>query len=78
MKYSSHKDIDKAVRDLVRKGWLFRRGSKHGKLRSPSGHEVITVAVTPGCRNAVQIFQGHVKRATERMLLSTSGEDTTA
>ena len=67
MKYSSQKDIDKAVRDLVRKGWVFERGSKHGKLRPPFGSNVVTVALTPRSGNAVRILQGHVKRAASRM-----------
>jgi hypothetical protein len=66
MKYSSQKDIDKAIRDLVRKGWSYRRGSKHGKLRTPSGRGIVTVSMTPSGPNAIKIFYGNVKRAVER------------
>jgi hypothetical protein len=66
MKYSSQKDIDKAIRDLVREGWSFRRGSKHGKLQTPSGRDIVTVSMTPSGRNAVKIFYGNVKRAMGR------------
>jgi hypothetical protein len=66
MKYSSQKDINKAIRALVRDGWSFRRGSKHGKLRPPSGRDLIAVSVTPSGRNAIKIFNGNVKRAVGR------------
>lgn len=66
MKYSSHKDIDKRVRALLRIGWSFTRGTKHGKLRTPSGRVIVTVSVTPSCRNALQLFNSHVRRAEGR------------
>ena len=32
MKYSSNQAIRDLVRELVRSGWSYRRGGKHGKL----------------------------------------------
>jgi predicted RNA binding protein YcfA (HicA-like mRNA interferase family) len=66
MKYSSQKDIDKAIRGLLREGWSFWRGSKHGRLRAPSGRNTVTVSVTPGDRNALKTFYANVKRAGGR------------
>ena len=66
MKYSSQKDINKVIRALVREGWSFRRGSKHGPLRTPSGSDTVTVSVTPSGRNAFKIFYGNVKRVAAR------------
>jgi len=52
MKYCSNKDIDQQIRQLVRQGWWFYRGSKHGRLTHPSGWPTITVAKSPsGCRS---------------------------
>lgn len=62
MSYCSQKDINKAIRFLVRQGWSFKRGSKHGLLRPPSGRGMITVPVSPSDQNAVKTFFGHVKR----------------
>lgn len=51
MKYCSSKEIDVVVRQLVRQGWSFTRGKKHGRLRPPCGHPVLTVPGTPSdCR----------------------------
>lgn len=36
MKYCSNKEIDQLIRKLVRQGWSFRRGGKHGRLTHPS------------------------------------------
>lgn len=66
MKYSSQKDINKAIKLLVQEGWSFRHGSKHGKLRTPSGNNIVTVPVTPSVRNAFKHFCGNVKRAASR------------
>jgi hypothetical protein len=63
VKYSSHKEIDKLVRELVRKGWIFWRGGKHGRLRAPSGKDTLTVPVSPSCKNVLKNFAGDVKRA---------------
>lgn len=63
MKYSSHKEIDKLVRELVKKGWIFWHGGKHGRLRAPSGRNILTVPVSPSGSNVVRNFTGDVKRA---------------
>lgn len=65
MKYSSHKETNKAVRALVRLGWSYKRGSKHGKLRPPTGRSTVIVAGTPSCGNAIKIFYGNIKRAKQ-------------
>lgn len=51
MKYCSSKEIDVLVRQLVRQGWSFTRGKKHGRLRPPCGRTALTVPGTPSdCR----------------------------
>jgi hypothetical protein len=47
MKYSSCKELDALIRQLVPEGWSYCRGRKHGKLFSPAGGDRITV---PGSR----------------------------
>lgn len=62
MKFSSQKDINKLVRELVRKGWSFQRGGKHGRLSHPSSKKVLTVSGSPSDRYAVKNFTRDVYR----------------
>ncbi len=32
MKYSTDKDMDHFIRKLLREGWSYQRGRKHGRL----------------------------------------------
>jgi len=65
MKYSSHKELNKRIRELVRAGSIYWRGGKHGRLRLPSG-KILTISITPSSQNAAKNFDGQVKRATQR------------
>lgn len=62
MKYSSEKKIDGLVRKLVKAGWLFTRGGKHGRLQPPSGH-ALTVPCSPSDRRAYLNFRRDVRSA---------------
>lgn len=66
MKYSSSKDLDRIVRVLVRQGWTFSHGGKHGRLLTPCGKCFLTVPATPSCRHAAKNFAGDVKRLLKR------------
>ena len=63
MKYCSSKEIDALVRQLVRQGWLFTRGKKHGRLRPPCGHPALTIPSTPSDCRAVLNFKRDLRRA---------------
>ncbi|TLS17803.1 MAG: hypothetical protein FDZ72_12235 [Betaproteobacteria bacterium] len=56
MKYCSSKDFDSLIRLLLRQGWSFSRGAKHGKLRPPDGYPVLTVPSSPSDRRALLNF----------------------
>jgi hypothetical protein len=47
MRYSSDKDVDRLIRRLVRDGWHFREGAKHGRLSPPEGGPSMVVAKSP-------------------------------
>lgn len=47
MRYSRCAEIDGLVRRLIRSGWTFRRGGKHGWVVSPDGRASVTVPGTP-------------------------------
>lgn len=57
MKYSSSKDIDRLVREQVRRGWHFQRGGKHGRLAPPGGRPTLTVPTTPGDHRSLLNFR---------------------
>lgn len=63
MKYSSAKDINKIVRDLIRAGWTYRRGRRHGRLRAPYGGPELTVPGTPSDWRALIKFKSDVRHA---------------
>ena len=63
MKYCACKDINSLVRTLVRQGWSFGRGGKHGKLRMPSGKYTLTVPTSPSDHRAFLNFKRDVQHA---------------
>lgn len=62
MKYCRSPEIDMLVRQLVRQGWQFNRGRKHGRLRAPDGRGALTVPGTPSDRRAWMNFRRDVQR----------------
>jgi hypothetical protein len=62
MKYSTNKDINVIVRNLIRQGWSFSWGAKHGRLRHPLGQLMLTVPKTPSDKRALLNFSRDVKR----------------
>lgn len=71
MKYSSQKDIDKLVRRLVREGWRYWRGAKHGRLQPPCGVWTLTVPGSPSDIHAFQNFRRDVYRLLQKGMRST-------
>lgn len=64
MKYCSNKDIDKIIRRLVRQGWIFQRGGKHGRLVPPDGRKAVIVAASPSDRRGFQNFRRDLRKIT--------------
>lgn len=62
MKYCTNKEIDHLVRDLVKQGWHFSWGSKHGRLSPPQGAAKITVPKSPSDCRAAQNFSHDIRR----------------
>lgn len=63
MKYCTNKEINKLIRRMVRQGWSFRRGSKHGRITHPRGRPTLTVASSPSDRRSYFNFRCDVRRA---------------
>lgn len=53
MKYSSAKDINHLIKELIQQGWHFHRGKKHGRLRPPQGWPTLSIPCTPSDRRAL-------------------------
>mgnify|MGYP000920358706 CR=1 FL=1 len=61
MKYSRDKNIATFVRDLVRQGWQYHMGGRHGKLISPTGRWM-PVPCTPSDHRAFLNFKRDIRR----------------
>jgi hypothetical protein len=62
MTFSSDKDINLFVKNLVRGGWRFKRGKKHGKLLAPGTEGMVVVPSTPSKSRALQEMESLVRR----------------
>lgn len=49
------------VTGLVRRGWYYRHGKKHGKLVHPNGKFFLTIPKTPGDWRAARNFQRDIR-----------------
>jgi len=59
-KYSNDKDINRYVRELVRKGWRFKDGKKHPSLFAPCGRRLV-VPASPSDSRAFYNFRRDVR-----------------
>ncbi len=66
MRYSTCKEIDTVVKDMIRQGWSYTRGKKHGRLRRPDGRRMITVPTTPSDWRASLNFKRDLRHLTYR------------
>lgn len=67
MKYSRCTDINAIVASLVRNGWTFHQGKRHGKLQAPLGKQALTVPCSPSDHRAWLNFRRdvrHMRRAS--------------
>ena len=62
MKYCTCKMIDQLVKGLIRQGWIFSRGGKHGRLSPPNGWRTLSVPRTPSDYRAFLNFRRDVRR----------------
>jgi len=62
MKYTSNKDINNLIKRLIRSDWVFKHGSKHGRLTSPDGILKITVSKSPSDHRCFKNFRSDVRR----------------
>ncbi|MRR51461.1 MAG: hypothetical protein EG825_11195 [Rhodocyclaceae bacterium] len=63
MKYCTAKEIDCLVKQLIRQGWSFQKGRKHGRLSAPTGQPTLTVPCSPSDRRAFLNFRRDVRHS---------------
>jgi hypothetical protein len=68
-KYSSDKNIDSLVKELLTEGWSSSRKKRHWQLIPPTGGRIQTVPVTPSDGRAFMNFRGDIKRIKQGVKL---------
>ena len=61
-RYSNNAQINKLVKLLIRQGYVYQRGKKHGKILSPNGKRRISIPSTPSDWRAPRQFKAEVLR----------------
>lgn len=64
MKYSNSKEINLLISNLVKSGWEYSRGKRHGKLKAPSSKHTLTVPISPSDYRAFLNFRRDVRQNT--------------
>lgn len=62
MKFSQDKDVNRLVWRLVREGWCYRRGGKHGKLFLPEATGFLTIPASPSDHRTVHNLRRDVRK----------------
>ena len=62
MTYSSNKDFNRLIKDLIKNDWCFVRKRKHGMLISPNGRK-LKVSRSPSDCRALQSLKADIRRA---------------
>mgnify|MGYP003146002581 FL=1 len=62
-RYSSDKDWNVLIRRLVRHGWTYKRGGKHGRLTHPEWSRTVTVPISPSDRRSLKNFLQFLRSA---------------
>jgi hypothetical protein len=61
MKYSKDRAISDFVSSLIRSGWEYHMGGRHGKLVSPEGRRM-SVPCTPSDHRAFKNFRSDIRK----------------
>jgi predicted RNase H-like nuclease len=62
MRFSRDKDVNRLVCELVREGWRYRRGGKHGKLFSPETTGFLTIPGSPSDHRTLRNMRSDVQK----------------
>lgn len=73
MKYYTDKDMDHFIRKLLREGWSYERGRKHGRLVAPDGKSFVTIAGSPSDYRSFENFRRDVRKIVKNSSLYAAG-----
>jgi hypothetical protein len=59
-KYSSSKDVNQMIKNLLKSGWQFKKGKCHGAIISPRGQR-ITFSSTPSDYRVFKKFRAQIR-----------------
>jgi hypothetical protein len=62
MQYCKCDKTNAAVKKMLKLGWTFSWGGKHGKLKAPIGGKTLTVAWSPSSSRSFLCFKRDVRR----------------
>lgn len=69
-RYSKSDRVNAEVRRLVALGWVYRQGSKHGRIVAPNGKSSVTVPGTPSDHRSPLNFIRDLKRAVNSTMMT--------
>lgn len=64
MRYSTNKDLNRFICDLVRRGWAFTHGGKHDHLKAPNGR-LLVISKTPSDGRSLKNAMRDARRAMQ-------------
>lgn len=62
MRFSRDKDVNRLVCELVREGWRYQRGGKHGKLLAPEVKGFLTIPGSPSDHRTIRNMHRDVRK----------------
>lgn len=65
--YSSDKELNKLVKELVAEGWTFSKGNGHGKVKTPCGKRIISVSSSPSSHRAISAMRTRIARIKKEL-----------
>lgn len=65
--YSSDKDVNKIVKELVAEGWTFSKGNGHGKVKTPCGKRITSVSSSPSSHRAISAMRTRIARIKKEL-----------
>lgn len=66
-RFSNDKDIHRQVRQLLKQGWEYRAGKRHGAIVSPKGDK-LAIPSTPSDYRALRNFCADIRRINDKEL----------
>lgn len=60
--YCSDKDVNKFVKSLIKQGWTYTKGKKHGKLTADFTDVKLTISSSPSDRLYLTVLKQLMRR----------------